>query len=83
MQGCEKNIFVNITLKADSKEAAENIKKLLDGIVAYLTLTGQEQPELAELAQKIQVSGFENTVQINFEQIKSDIIKRLTQRLFP
>jgi hypothetical protein len=67
ISGNEKNIFANINLTAVSKEATEDIRKLLDGIIAYLTLAGEDKPELAELARKIQISSNENSVQINFE----------------
>jgi len=78
----EKSVFVKIILNAYTKDAAEGIKKLLDGIAAYLILAGKEKPELAELAQQIKISNIENTVQINFES-EPDLIMRMIPQRFP
>ncbi len=78
----ENNVFVNITLKADSKETAEYMKKILDGITAYLALTEAEQPEFVKIAQKAKISNVDDTVQIILE-LEPQIIKHLTQQHLP
>jgi hypothetical protein len=78
----ENNIIVNITLKADSKETAEYMKKILDGITAYLALTEEEQPEFVKIAQKTKISNLDDTVQINLE-IEPEIVKRLALQQLP
>lgn len=60
------NFYVDLGLKAKTEEAATNISKVLNGIIAFMSMAGEEQPKLAELAQKLQLSCTNSTVQIHF-----------------
>jgi hypothetical protein len=78
----DKNVFIKTTLYADSKETIEGIKKLLDGMIAYLTLEESKTPELVQLAKKIQLTVDDNKVQISLE-MEPDTMKLLTKQFFP
>ncbi len=78
----DKNVFIKTSLYADSKETIEGIKKLLDGIIAYLTLEESKTPELVQFAKKIQLTVDDNKVQISLE-MEPDTMKLLTKQLFP
>lgn len=72
-------LYVNVRLTAKSEEAAENVKKMLDGMIAFLTLAGEEQPKLAELVQKVEVSRAQNTVEVHFESDSESLVKFLEE----
>ena len=59
--------YVNLTLRAESEEVAQNVKQMIEGIIAFLALAGSEQPALAELASKLELSSVGRAVAINFE----------------
>jgi hypothetical protein len=63
----ENNVNGRIILTFDSKETAETMKRILDGVIAYLTLTAKKTPELIILVQQIELFSEENTITINFE----------------
>jgi hypothetical protein len=72
----EDKIFSVVNLTAKSEETAGYIKKMVDGVVAYLVLAGEEEPEMAELAQMIQLSSSANTIQIRLE-LKPELIEQI------
>ena len=76
----EKNVYINANLKADSQEAAGYIKKILDGIVAYLALAGKEQPKLAALVERVNVSCVQDTVQIHFRSQPEPVLQFLKEQ---
>ena len=59
--------YVDLSLRAESEEVAQNIKQMLEGIVAFVTLAGGENPTLAELAKKLDLSSANRNVAIHFE----------------
>ena len=76
----EGTFYVDLTLTAKSQEIAQNLKKVLEGMIAFLTLVGSEQPVLAELAKKLELSTAENIVAIHFESDSAAIISFLKEQ---
>jgi hypothetical protein len=71
--------YVNLSLRAESEEIAQNVKKLLEGIIAFLTLAGGEQPALTELANKLKLSAVDRTVAISFESSSESVFALLKE----
>ncbi|MBN1844522.1 MAG: hypothetical protein JW810_02485 [Sedimentisphaerales bacterium] len=69
-----ERLFIDADLKATNPQTAQHVGQMLQGILAVGMLAGQNQPELAELAQAVTVSWQDNLVQVSFE--------RETQRIF-
>ncbi len=65
--------YIDCGLTAKSEEDAEYINKMLDGILAVAMLTAKEQPQLAQLAQKVQISRVKDTIRLRF-QTKSELL---------
>ena len=63
----EDKIFFAVNLTAKSEKTAEYIKMMINGVIAYMILAGEKEPEMAELAQMIQLSSSGNTIQIRLE----------------
>ena len=72
-------LYLNVRLTAKSAEAAENIKKMLEGIIAFMNLAGEEQPMLAELAKKVQVLCEQDTVEVHFEAASELLVQFLKE----
>jgi len=59
--------YIELSLTATkSEETAQAITQMLEGILAFVSLPNEEQPNLAELAKKVKVSCELNTVYIYF-----------------
>lgn len=76
----EGNFYVDLDLKAKSEEAAQAISKILDGIIAFATLAGEEQPKLAELAKKVELSCVQNTIQVRFKASSETVFSFLKEQ---
>lgn len=63
----EGNVNINLSLAATSSQTAQELKQLIQGMVAFLNLAGQEQPQIAQLASAIKVDTRRNTVRVKFE----------------
>ncbi|MEJ2647620.1 MAG: hypothetical protein P8016_04320 [Sedimentisphaerales bacterium] len=72
----EENVFVNVDLKAKSQETAENISKLLNGVLAWLSLAGKDEPALSTIAQTMKLSTYSDTIQVRLE-IKPELIQQV------
>ena len=59
--------YINLSLRAESEEVAQNIKKMLEGLVAFLSLAGNEQAALVELAANLKLDNVDRAVTINLE----------------
>jgi len=59
--------FGDLSLQGRSVEMAENMTKLLEGIIAMGELSGSEQPRLIELAKGIDVSRIDKTTRARLE----------------
>jgi hypothetical protein len=62
----DDKFYIELSLTAKSEEAANAITQMLEGILAFVSLPNEEQPNLAELAKKVKVSCELNTVYIYF-----------------
>lgn len=51
----EEKFYLEVNLTAKSAEAAENIGKMLRGIIAFGMLAGEEHPKLAEMARAVEL----------------------------
>lgn len=60
------DFYIDLGLTAISEEGAINIKKLIDGILAFASLSGDDRPRLADLATKVQATRIEDTIRIRF-----------------
>ena len=63
----DKKIFCSIGLSAKTVDVAQNVKKMLDGMIALTLLAGEDQPKLAEFAGHLEPSCEGNTVRLRFE----------------
>ncbi len=69
--------YVNLSLRAESEEIAQNVRKMLEGIIAFLTLAGSEHPSLAEVAKKLDISNVDRTITVNFESTPESVFEFL------
>jgi hypothetical protein len=76
----EGKVYVDMGLIAKSEEAAQNINKVFEGIIAFATLSGEQQPKLAELAQKVKLSCAQNTVGVRFESDSQSVFQFLKEQ---
>ena len=74
------NMYIDLGLKAKSEDAAESIRKMFDGFIAFANLSGQEQPKLAELAKKLQLSRVEKSVRVRFESDSESVFAFLKEK---
>ncbi len=59
-------VFGELNLQGQSAEMAGNMTELLQGLIAWAQMMGNEQPQLAELAKKLSVSRTDKTTQVRF-----------------
>jgi len=76
----ESKFYIDLSLTAKSEEAAQAISKIAEGIIAFVTLSGQEQPKLAELAKKVKLSCEQNTVRFHFESDPESVVQFLKEQ---
>ncbi|MHC4642418.1 MAG: hypothetical protein ACYS32_12310 [Planctomycetota bacterium] len=75
----EGKFYINVGLIAKSQEAAQAIKQMLEGIIAFVSLPNEEQPLLAELVKKIKVSCEQSKVQVLFQTEPELVVKFLKE----
>jgi len=71
--------YVNLSLRAESAEVAQNVKMLLEGIIAFLRLAGREQPAWTELANKLKLTAVDRMVAISFESSSESVFALLKE----
>jgi hypothetical protein len=74
------SFYIDAGLKADSQEAAANISKMVDGVIAFAALAGEEQPKLAELAKKLKLSCVDKAVRVRFESDSRSVFEFLKEQ---
>jgi hypothetical protein len=72
--------YIDWRLTAKSEEAAQAITQMLEGILAFASLTNEEQPKLAELAKKVKVSCEQNKVKVKFESAPEVVVQFLKEQ---
>ena len=75
----EGKFYVDVGLVAKSEEAAQAITQMLEGIIAFVSLPNEEQPELAELAKKVKINCEEKTVNVKFESEPEVVVQFLKE----
>jgi len=60
-------LSIELGLTSESAEVAENMMKMFQGILAMASLATEEQPQLSELAKRVNVSRADRTTQVRFE----------------
>lgn len=60
-------VFGQLSLQGQTAEVAENTTKMLQGLVAMIQFSANEQPQLAELAKSLNISQADKTTQVRFE----------------
>lgn len=73
-------VFIDLSLESNSAEVAENMTKMLEGMVALAKLAGQEQPELVALAEQVRISSVNQTTQVRFEAEAQTVLDLLKNR---
>ncbi len=71
--------YIELSLTAKSEETAQAITQMLEGILAFVSLPNEEQPNLAELAKKVKVSCEQNKVQVHFESAPEVVVQFLKE----
>ena len=71
--------YIDVGLIAKSEEAAQSITKMLEGIIAFVSLPNEQQPLLAELAKKIKVSCEHQKVQALFQSEPESVVQFLKE----
>jgi len=72
--------YINLSVKAATGEAALNIKKVADGMIAFLALAGGKEPALADLAKKLSLSSVDRTVTLYFEATPQEVVDSLKKQ---
>jgi hypothetical protein len=60
-------VFGQLSLQGQTAEVAANTTKLLQGLIAMVQLSANEQPQLAELVKNLSISQTDKTTQVRFE----------------
>jgi len=76
----EGKFYIDFLLTAKSEEVAQAINKIVDGIIAFATLAGEEDPKLAELAARVDLSCQQNIVHVHFDSDPACVVKFLIER---
>jgi len=73
----EGRFYLDLVLEAKSEEATQAITKILDGIIAFVSLQKEEQPMLAELAKKAKVSCEKTMVKVHLDSDPETVVQFL------
>jgi hypothetical protein len=76
----EDRFWAHGALDAKTEEAASAIAQMTQGMVAYMTLAGKDQPRLADLARKVRVSSEQSRVLIYFESDSKEVVQFLAEQ---
>jgi len=63
----QEKVYCSLGLSARNNEVAQNVNKMLEGMIALATLAGEEQPKLAKLAGHLEPSREGKKVHLRFE----------------
>jgi hypothetical protein len=76
----EDNFYIDLSVIARSEDAAQAIAKMLDGIIAFISLPNEGQPLLPDLAKKIKVSYEQSKVQVIFRTEPESVVQFLKEQ---
>ena len=74
-------VFLELILRAKTKELVQQIQQVVQGMVALVSLSQVENPELIELANAINVTPQEKMVVINVEYSLAKIMNKLSEEM--
>lgn len=74
------DFYIDLGLTAVSEEGAINIKKIVDGLLAFAALAAKEQPRLAELAEKVEAVRVKDTIRIHFKTSSVSLMQMLKEQ---
>ena len=72
--------YIDLGLITKNEETAQSVNKVLEGIIAFATLSAEQQPKLAELAQKVKLSCAQNNVGVHFESDPESVFQFLKEQ---
>ena len=72
--------YIDLNLTAESEEIAQSLSQILGGMIAFTALQDQEQPELAKLAKKVQLTCTQNLIQIHFDTDSQGVVAFLKEQ---
>lgn len=75
-----QKFYIDVNLTAKSAEAAENIGKMGQGILAFAMMAGQNHPELIEMVRAVELSWQGKNVKLYFEWNSDDLYAVLKQK---
>ena len=73
-----ENVFAEVSLKAKSQKTAENIRKMIDGIIALFSLAGGDYQGLENIEDLIQVETNYDKVNIRVE-LKPELVEKIIE----
>jgi hypothetical protein len=76
----EEKVHCSLGLSAKNNEVAQNVNKMLEGMIALATLAGEEQPKLAELAGRLQPSREGKKLHLRFESDSQSVFDFLKEQ---
>ena len=76
----DDKVYCSLGLSAKSAHVAQNIKKMLEGMIALASLVGADQPRLFELAKNLQPSCIDNKVYLHFESESQSVFNFLKEK---
>ncbi len=76
-----ENVSIDLRLRGESTEVADNTVKMVQGILAAVALAGSEQPKLSELAKGASVSRTDNMAQVHFEARAQAVMEFIKQQV--
>ena len=70
-------LFLNLALRTKTAELSKQIQQIINGMIALLSLSQNENKDLQQLIQSTRISGKDNLVSIALEYPVADAVKRL------
>lgn len=76
----DSKFYATVSLIANNPEAAQAIGKMADGIIAFMSLARQEQPQLAQIANAMKLSYKDNRVSMRLEVDSNKVMAFLKEQ---
>ncbi len=76
-----ENVAMDLKLAAASEEKALQIQQVVSGMLAFMALAGEENPEAAKLAQDIKISADGATVSLGLTRSSSEVFDFLKKEM--
>lgn len=75
----EGKFYIDWRLTAKSEEAAQALTQMLEGILAFISMSNEEQPKLAELVKKIKINCEVKTIKVKFDSEPEVVVQFLKE----